>query len=484
MKKLSLFAVVFLTYVTVSAQTELDIFRNYTIPDLSYRVTNLSLSFDGRKQLTNLDPISSPNIRRTGENELTFISMRLAPEIKLINETEEKQTFFNLSLPFHTRYDENRFDGLEVYSYGPGQYDYSQITERNIIKSAGLMPSLNFNQRTYSDDDNSKFFNLSINVSLDFDFQNYTFEEVDSESNFYKRKYYNDSKTQDYQFGLGFGYGRLRDVTPVINALRFQERLKQVNLLNEDLSVDKINTIATQFASYDSYKANYDRPAKHFWNDMEKHLNTIDVPFQSSNSYSKLYVFESLSELKFRRLEGQLLSISGNFRFTKTQVRSKERYLSSFSYSYYNSELTTEAILPGIVVEGIFSHQQSLHSQTRGKLNIESRANISGRKDFVNYHTVSGELGYDYEITDRIVFQLTNFSGFQIVNSTIGESVLSNNFNPKLSVFLEDQLSMDLNYNFIYQENSLDVKPKEIIYYTRDHRVFLGLNYFFDRALN
>lgn len=487
MKKIILISIFVTIYSSLFAQSDLNIFQNYRIPDVSYRVTNLSMTFGGNETAYNANQTGSSTVS-VGDFNKTDISWNMTPGVKFIRESEEKQSYLNFAFPIRTSYLEYRFIGTVISELSPGHFDYSRATNRDIRKSAYLTPVFDYNQRTYNNSNETIFFTFSAQASLNFEFYYSTNDFKESELSYIKRKNYEDYKFQNYSLGFGFGFGKLRDVTSVINALRFQDRLKTVNVINEDLPADVIHNIASQFSSYDRYKAAYDRPNKYFWNDMEKQLSTANIPLETASSYSKLYVFESLSELKYRRMEGQIISFSGNLKYTKAQIRDLSKLIMQFGYgeglnsSYY--EITSESILPGIVIEGIFSHQKSLHSQTRGKLVLESRTNISDRKSLVNLHGINGELGYDYEITDQIVFQLTNYAGFNVVNRDISESIMSNNFNPKLSVFLEDQLSIDLNYNFIYQENTLEAKPKSITYYSRDHRVFLGLNYFFDRALN
>lgn len=493
MKKAFLLFGVLIFTCSLFAQDRLDLFHNYTIPDIQYRVMNISLNFDGTNSITNENPPSSLGASRIGDNHNTNIYLSSEPRIKWINETEDEQSLFEINFPFYTNYREDEFSGLTPYyisDYHSNTYlaGYESYSTRYISKYASLVPEMNFELRNYSSEDDNRFFLFKANGSLDFTFDRNTNNTRYSPSEYSSSVSYSDDKSQNYEIGIGIGFGKLRDVTPVVTALRFQERLKQISVINENLSDDQINLISSQFAKYDSYESTYDRPLKYFWEDMNKIMTDTNIPFSNANIYSRQYAFESLNELKFRRLEGRTFTISGNVLYNKRQQR---QYYQSDYYYYYGHSFSTdpytetsiETVSPGVVFDFTVSKQKSETSQIHARTLCEIRTNISKEKLFNNYQSASGEIGYDSEITDRIVFQLSNQLNFLISNTSVSQNILTNSFNSQLHVFLENSFSLNLLYNFIYIENTFELSPTSFTYYTRNHALSIGLNYYFDRAM-
>ena len=102
----------------------------------------------------------------------------------------------------------------------------------------------------------------------------------------------------------------MRNVTPVASAIRFQERLKQVNMLNSDLSDNTIEDLAQQFYKQPYYSIVHERPDKYFWQDVEKTLPNDGVSLKDLNMYADAYLRESVNEVRFFRNEGFMAGVN------------------------------------------------------------------------------------------------------------------------------------------------------------------------------
>jgi len=482
----------FVSFLFISSslfgQTGIDIFGKYKIPDVEYSVFSLNLNSAGNRNNSN-EPIQNGSIIRNGvllpvyvdrQFDRSTLILAVAPLFDKIQENETNQNQLTIGSNFNFSYYETKTD------YNPGK-------NRTISNNSSITPFITFFSTNYNDESSNQFTYFGFHSDLVFKFYNYRTESSDPD--FQNREYrrfnynYNDIKLQNYEFELGIGSGKIRDVTSVITALRFEERLKQVNLLGTSLTDDQISALAQHFSLFSYYNSTYDRPGKYFWNDMKKKLEEYGLNLSQSSLHSQFYVYESLNELKFRRNEGS--KISGGF-ILKFQKVAEREYYSSDSYYFPTdkpdnstriSGSSSEAILPGLKAQAQGSKQLSLYSQVGYGIKLESHINVSEFKSPNNYHQLSGSFNYDHEITDRIVYDFSNNFDYVITNfENSSVDILSNVLENKLTIFIEDQIGLQFDYNFIYRQTLDDVDISPDLYY-RDHTFSLGLTYFFNKSL-
>ncbi len=125
---------------------------------------------------------------------------------------------------------------------------------------------------------------------------------------------------------VGVGWGRVRDVTPVIRALRVDERLRSLG--QEGLSTDAVQAAARQFARVPGYEAVYDRPDKYFWGEF------FDATSEAGlSSLETFYVADVLREPIGRRFEGAEVVVGPDVRVLHldTDFQSSNRFSEDFS---------------------------------------------------------------------------------------------------------------------------------------------------------
>jgi hypothetical protein len=101
----------------------------------------------------------------------------------------------------------------------------------------------------------------------------------------------------DHKFEAGVGWGRMRDVVPLIRAQRLSERLAAMGYprLTEDQVVQVAQVIATEYG----YGRIFDRRNRHFWEDVMEPMTGIQL-----SPYEVFYLADVLNENVGTRLQG------------------------------------------------------------------------------------------------------------------------------------------------------------------------------------
>lgn len=102
---------------------------------------------------------------------------------------------------------------------------------------------------------------------------------------------------------LCYGFGRIRNVTPVIRALRFRERYANLGRTPE-LTQSQVQELAKLFSQYSGYNYVYDRSDKYFW---DAAYRTLDI--DSLAPFHVYYLRESFLENVGNRFEGWQIDV-------------------------------------------------------------------------------------------------------------------------------------------------------------------------------
>jgi len=338
------------------------------------------------------------------------------------------------------------------------QYDQNRLSyfSLNYSKQVGLDLNMKIigNYRNYISP-SDLFYSLGTDLSASI---------IDRKIDNLQGKSYNEAKYQDYYFTLGIGWGKLRNVTPVVTAIRFQERLKQINLLNNDLNASTIESLAEQFSKEEYYTDVHDRDSKYFWRDIEKTLSENGVSISGLNMYGSNYLMESLNEIRFSRYEGIITGLN-------LQLNYENNYYSEFSRIEERFFTLANAFVE-------FGHQMNLNSQLRGRLSLSGGPNITKNSEVKQKYLVEAFFGYYYELTDRIVTSITDNFNLSFENRESQNKILRNDLNLNVNYFIEDQISLNASYNLYYNEGKY-TGQKNI---TNNNNVTFGFTYYIDRA--
>ncbi len=435
--------------IEVSAQTygldnaDPSVFSKFRIPetDLSSLWFNTNLNYNSNKNSyygTNYDNFNSD------------FNYSLAPQYYLLKESDD--SYLSLRVMADGSYQRNRSTNYTVFS----PTDYAINSTDNVDITAYE------DYRNYLTGDDMFYSIGSTDV-----FSSYAQYLNDRNQDSTRSTSYYGGKTQQYSVSIGIGWGKMRNVTSVVSAIRFQERLKQLNLLSNDLNEKTIEDLAEQFYRQGYYSNVHVRPDKFFWDDVEKTLSNDGVSLAGLNQYADLYIREVPGELRFVRNEGIVGGVN-------LQLSYNNSYYSQ-AFPKINEQFYT--LVNGYVN---FSHQMDLNSQVSFNLSLSGGPNLIKNSTVKQEYFVNAEAGYDYELTDRLVASLNDGFGLTFQNMGIQGKDLSNQLNLGFNYFVEDNMSLSASYSWTYNDD------KYISYYAHEsvnnNSVNVGLTYYLQRG--
>jgi len=455
----------------LSDNTAPSIFTTYKVPETSLNGIKFQFgaTYDGSASAGSIVYDSSPTVEYQNSKSRN-LSLNFNPSGFYLNETDDQNLNINWSIS-------NEYTDYKSKS---NQQQINNNSESKIsIKQFSPIFALSF--QTYYDK-NLLFF-ISFTHSSGFNYQE-NYDEVSNSSSFQNNKSSRSeiNRTHSFNNSLGFGFGKIRNITSVISAIRFQERLKKTNSIDQDFSEETILSLSEQISRNKYYGSVYDRGGKFFWNDVDPILEHELKNYNSMNSFSKLYAFEALSEIKFIRKEGYYINFGINSSYYNT-INSFDEFPGIYSESLNESNSV------GLFLSGEYSHQLSLNAQLRSDFNASGSPQLSKLNSLLQIYRVNFNCGFDYEVTDNFVNSINAGYQFTKLNDEYINSSYSNvvELTNKAQFFIEDNLSLNtiILLNWKKYEGDLPdflLPAKENISTYSNQSFSIGLTYYFDRA--
>ena len=448
----SIFVLLFICFavIKVDAQgygldnTDPAVFTKYRIPqtDLKSLWFNTGLNFGSNKTINSYDQsffYFSNNSYNSNFN-YTF-----NPQYLLLHESEDN--FFNFQIDV---------DGNYAHSYSSNESSQINTSNQSKQNDYSIVINLSSTYRRYFNSGNI-FYSLSPHINA---YMNQSKTEVISGTS---AGNYINRKTQEYSISLGTGIGKLRDVTPVVVAVRFQERMKQLGLINQNLNENTIEDLAMQFYKRVYYNDIYSRPDKYFWQGIDKVLDKDGISIQGLNMYADAYLREAMSEVRFFRQEGLI-----------TGINLQLRYYNYYEYPTVLNENLNLLANPYLM----YSHQLSLNSQLSFNLILSGGPVLTKPSYIKQNYTINAILGYDYELTDRLVCSVTNHLMYYINNESTQYRTINEYLSLYLDYFVEDNLLLNASYGWYYTYNKNSFfKSEQLV-----NSLNIGFTYYFDRG--
>ncbi len=426
--------------------TDPSVFTKYRIPDTDLKSLwlNTSLNFNSSKQ----DYTDDPNVNSNYHSNFGY---GLHPYYYLLKESENK--YFNIKA---------NISGSYSRSYSEYHYptDPSFSSDKNNTYSTNII--LNFINNNYLNNSNV-FYSLKSDIDVYMSDSKYEGNYMTISNN------YSGMKTQNYNFSFGVGIGKIRNVTHVVSAIRFQERLKQINLLDKNLSNETIEELAQQFSRQNYFSDVHVRPGKYFWQSIDNSLSKDGVALNGLNMYSSSYLMETLNEIRFLRQEGCMGGFNLQFNYQNT-----------FQSNGNSHQIDEEFFTLGNVFI-MYSHQLNLNSQVNINLSVSAGPNVIAQPEARQFYSLDAGAGYNYELTDRLVTSLSEQFGLEFQNKTVQQKILTNNFVASVNYFVEDNLSLNFNYNWQYSiyKNHYIYNPSM----SNGHSLNIGFTFYIDRGI-
>lgn len=396
---------------------------DYQLSDWGYRSSTLYL--DGHGYVTENRGDTGDYVYYT-ENQTTEyyeLDVMLSHERKF--ESEKQQSYFGIDLS-HAR---QKYD-TEYKDWDQNFYQYTVEDENTSVQ-------LRFENRLFHR--NSGIY-LSANLFG-------THQKEDSD--------YTNSEV-DYviaQLHAGIIFGRVRDVTPMMRSLRFNERY-QILTNGVGLSDMQINQLAGLYASREAYDIEYDRPDKFFWEQVDSELGLNPA---AKTPYGLHYLNDVFSEPFGLRMEGSE---------TVLALSIGRENLENDHVTYFGP------IFSSRIVKNF-----SLNSQVSAMLEYSVDKPIEDGITFTYMGESNLGLGGLYELSDRILIELnTNFlSQFMIMEISSSDRWIrvDHYFSSLcLNYFAEDKIGISFSLNNYQTQNrqqfgyiiDYDTEPCSIFY--------------------
>jgi|ERR1035437_4322800 hypothetical protein len=116
----------------------------------------------------------------------------------------------------------------------------------------------------------------------------------------------------------------------------------------------------------------------------------------------------------------------------------------------------------------------NLNSQINLGLSLSGRPNILKNPDARQQYSLVADIGYNYELTDRLVASLNNTFNLVFLNYNKQQKTLINNLGFSLNYFIEYNLSLNANYQWSYEvyKNNYYENPTN-----NNHSINLGFTF-------
>lgn len=400
------------------------------------------------------------------------------------------------------QYSVRSYNNSLAFGFEPGFYQYHESEKRIHILSALIGTNLNIDQQNQSSDfkkQQTSHLLLSIRDAASTYFKTKWFVITDADFHYYTDrmdKTMPDSYIPAVDFSsmvkivynryslngrMGVGTGRVRNVTPLIRAMRLTERFHAVHIA--DSLVDKrLQQIAETISKSDSYEWAYDRPNKYFWRDVFNGIAEAD----KMNPFEFNYLADVMDENIGSRLQGRDLKIG----FLIELYGDKDQYKRFGENAFYSRTSRTEAA--GVFAETQWHRNPTLNQQVSTSLSLEtkkmtSRYLFSQERVWNRWESRAGlDVDYLYGISDRILWKnylYINYYFVEAKNQQIKNHHMSwiGGFVSTISYFVENHLSLSTILDYTYSNLMFDSHNNTDKNY--DFNISISLKYYFLRGM-
>ena len=260
---------------------------------------------------------------------------------------------------------------------------------------------------------------------------------------------------------IGTGIGRVRDVTPMIRALRFQERYAAIQNISP-FNDTQIQFLAHEIAKRSGYQRVYDRSDKHFWSHLFEGIGVEST----LSPYEIYYLSDIFKENVGIRLEGWDISAGVTWNYSNDEYY---RRASGFGQMRWYKNLN-------------LNHQIGVNI-------LGSLSNYFSEKVLFEYlGGVDLKLSYLWVITDRVLWQANYASEFDFTKynekrrqrPSYKEENFRHSLNSEISYYIEDNLSFFIRTNILLNRFDRDFNS---VYQDYNLNLSFGVAYYIDRNM-
>ncbi|RNC84731.1 MAG: hypothetical protein ED557_07060 [Balneola sp.] len=440
----------------------------YRLPEWGYKNFYLStghLRYDWRNTNTTNeipDPFSSGSDSEFA-NSVSNFNINLTPHLTLFRESEQRVYQLNTSFSVFTQV--TNTEDKQDFFFGE---DHEKIKLRNL----GIQPSVYFDLKEYIGE------NFFISTSLNTDFRIIRSKRDEQQDSFEEKDVTINRRINAYP-SFGIGFGRVRNISPILRSLRLNERYKDLG--NNSFSSDEIIEVAELFTKYNGYLQRYDRPLKYFWQDINEASNN---KLDQLNAYELFFLNDVFNENLGQRFEGAEIELAGFYRYENLLRRTEDE----------NRVLQLRDI--------IVDREAGFRVNARAYKNLSLEHQISAvittfislpleRTDPVNWNfNGTSSIGWLWNIADQMIINTFNNTYYQTSDikddPELEETYFANTTQSSLSFFIENRVSISAGISFNYNRRFVITRSPDLLESTTQNHFFgfnVSVRYYFDRNL-
>ena len=452
-----------------SDSTDFEYLINYRLPKWGYSNFFISSSGVNISGIRESSDFQNYTLNSNGQSIFNRdnITLNIRPRFELYKESENRVIDLNTALSFYTLINRHRTE------MNGEQNNILEFADRkSVTTNYGNNLNLQISLSEYIIDD----FYLIGDIRSDLQ---YTKQNENSRF----RDFPNTSLSQltrriKFEPSFGLGFGRIRNVTPILRSLRLNERFEVLNY--PSFSQDQIAIVGEQFTKVEGYERTYDRFPKYFWGDMNSLLeNKLD----QVSAFDLFYLNDVFNENLGSRFEGYQIYTLITYDYYN--------YLYRDSQQGWDSEIDSRRLSinrsTSISVNGKWFKNINLENQFSLELNSNFGFPLE-REDNIKWDNWSRvQISWLRVISDRLVTTSYLRSDYSYAKSKVAQDAINktsqNRLNSSLTYFIENKLAIStgLGIRYEYQENN-----SETLHQVRDKYSWTlnaGIKYFFNRNL-
>ncbi|MDR8391250.1 hypothetical protein NC796_08880 [Aliifodinibius sp. S!AR15-10] len=371
-------------------------------------------------------------------------------------------------------------------------YRESEQKILNLFSSVGLNYNNSKIESRGYDNSERQTKNLNIDSQINISLKNYQSENIflygagDFSVTYNRRKNFQPGNTSigrdvSIKPEIGIGFGRIRNINPMIRAVRLEERLRAIG--QDALNRVQLLNAANQFTKYDGYQKSYDRSEKYFWQDMNRATGSA---LSGLKPYDMMYLTDIFDEVIGTRFEGWELIAGVRFRYTNYLDR-KDQDSSQGSTSIIKTI--------GPYLRGRLYHNISLNHQIGAFGSLNQSYPLGSSNSAVDYNwNASTTLGVEWlwTVSDRWFLNTEVRNRYSRIKRTIANDLGSGNstrwtnnlsLSSYLTYFLENKLAITVRFTpFLYHRRGITSDSK-IMTREFDINMSVDVKYYFIRNL-
>ena len=271
--------------------------------------------------------------------------------------------------------------------------------------------------------------------------------------------------------GIGLGYGKMRDGSPIFGVLRIIDKLQEDSMLVRSLTKEEILRLTEIFAKRAEYIYSQERYVKYFMDDLFKELQSMGVlKNNAAPAYSVARAIEVLSEKIEQRLFGWRVQVGIQKTFDELKEYSDGGGVAGIYRSYdWNSRNLFHC-------SSEFGRALSLNLHLYSKLSIDIPDQDYKRKIDFNFNVI-GFYQLGERIDASISYGITRTHSINEFDQDLFIRSLQTNLRASLRFYIENHVTFTVSAGYQdFEQNSF--APNSISNYTyKAPQVNFGLNY-------